>query len=232
CTIRADQAGNDDYTPAPTVTQSFDVTPASQTITFANPGSQVFGTSPTLTATASSTLPVSFSSATTTICTITPAGMLTLVTTGTCTIRADQAGNDDYTPAPTVTQTFDVTGGSPSPPPPSAPSQTGGPHLAALPSGTGYWVVSSAGTLTPYGSAQSYGSMQGRPLNAPIVGIASTPDGQGYWLIAADGGVFSFGDARFFGSMGGQHLNQPVVDIAADPAGGYWLVAADGGIFS
>ena len=49
---------------------------------------------------------------------------------------------------------------------------------------------------TPYD-----GSMGGRPLNSPIVGLQSTPTG-GYWLVAADGGIFTFGDARFFGRRG------------------------------
>ena len=49
--------------------------------------------------------------------------------------------------------------------------------------------------------------MGGRPLNQPVVGMASTPDGKGYWLVAADGGIFSFGDAVFHGSMGGIPLN-------------------------
>ena len=37
--------------------------------------------------------------------------------------------------------------------------------------------------------------MGGRPLNAPVVGIAATPDGGGYWEVASDGGIFAFGDA-------------------------------------
>ena len=36
-----------------------------------------------------------------------------------------------------------------------------------------------------------YGSMGGRRLDAPIVGMASTPDGRGYWLVASDGGIFA-----------------------------------------
>ena len=77
------------------------------------------------------------------------------------------------------------------------------------------------------------GSMGGKHLNAPIVGIAATADGGGYWLVAKDGGVFAFGDAKFYGSRGGQALNAPVVGIAADIAtGGYWEVASDGGIFN
>jgi hypothetical protein len=96
----------------------------------------------------------------------------------------------------------------------------------------GVLIVSPGGAITT-SNAIFYGSLNGTPLNAPIVGIAMTPDNQGYWLVASDGGVFAFGDATFYGSMGGTRLNQPVVGIAADDAtGGYWLVAADGGVFS
>jgi len=89
------------------------------------------------------------------------------------------------------------------------------------------------GGVFTYGAAQLAGSMGGRRLDAPVVGMAATPDGGGYWLVAADGGVFSFGDARFYGSMGGHHLNAPIVGMATTPdGGGYWLVAADGGVFN
>jgi uncharacterized protein YhjY with autotransporter beta-barrel domain len=85
------------------------VTPnAAQTITFANPGAQNFGTTPTLSATASSGLSVSFTSGTTAVCTVTAGGALAFVATGTCTINADQVGNAAYAAAPTVTQSFSV----------------------------------------------------------------------------------------------------------------------------
>ena len=54
-----------------------------------------------------------------------------------------------------------------------------------------------------FGDAKFYGSMGGKPLNAPVVNLAPTPDGGGYWLVASDGGVFAFGDAKYYGSMGG-----------------------------
>ncbi|MGD0394055.1 MAG: Ig-like domain repeat protein [Acidimicrobiales bacterium] len=80
--------------------------------------------------------------------------------------------------------------------------------------------------------APFHGSMNGKALNAPVVGMATDPATGGYWLVASDGGVFSF-DAPFHGSMGGRTLNAKVVGMAATPGGGgYWLVAADGGIFS
>jgi predicted outer membrane repeat protein len=93
----------------PASAPSNSVTPkAAQTITFANPGAQTFGTSPTLTATASSALAVTFTSTTTGVCTITTGGTLTFVAAGPCSINADQAGNASFLAAPTVTQSFSV----------------------------------------------------------------------------------------------------------------------------
>ncbi len=109
----------------------------------------------------------------------------------------------------------------------------GGNRLAATPDGLGYWMAGSNGSVTSYGTAVNYGSMAGKPLNKPVVGIAATPDGKGYWLVATDGGVFSFGDAQFYGSTGNIRLNQPIVGITSTLDGrGYWLVASDGGVFS
>ncbi|MBB1270818.1 S-layer family protein, partial [Shewanella sp. SR44-3] len=82
--------------------------PQAQTITFANPGAQSFGTTPSLTATASSGLIPSFTSATTAVCTITSGGNLTFVASGTCTINANQGGNASYAAAPQVSQSFSV----------------------------------------------------------------------------------------------------------------------------
>lgn len=90
-----------------------------------------------------------------------------------------------------------------------------GVSAAAGHSGTGCWVASSDGGVTAGGTAQVFGSMKGRPLQAPIVGMALTPDDAGYWLTAADGGIFAFGDAAFQGSMGGIPLTEPVVGMAA-----------------
>ena len=97
----------------------------------------------------------------------------------------------------------------------------------------GALVTAADGGVFAFCGAPFYGSMGGKPLDKPVVGITSTHDGQGYWLVASDGGVFSFGDATFQGSMAGSHLNAPMVAIAANPDGtGYWTAAADGGVFS
>ncbi len=63
CTITATQGGDADYAPAPNVTQSLHVQ-ATQMITFAQPGGAAAGTKVTLTATATSGLPVTFRSGT------------------------------------------------------------------------------------------------------------------------------------------------------------------------
>ncbi|MGI2111932.1 beta strand repeat-containing protein, partial [Shewanella frigidimarina] len=86
------------------------VTPkAVQTISFANPGAQSFGTTPTLNATASSGLTPTFTSSTTGVCTISTGGALSFVTTGACSINADEAGSGSYLPAAQVSQSFSVT---------------------------------------------------------------------------------------------------------------------------
>ncbi len=97
----------------------------------------------------------------------------------------------------------------------------------------GYWMVATDGGIFALGGAPFYGSMGGRSLAAPMVGMAPTPHDGGYWTVARDGGVFSFGNAHFHGSMGGHRLAAPIVGMASTPSGnGYWLVAADGGVFS
>ena len=105
--------------------------------------------------------------------------------------------------------------------------------MASTPTGNGYWLVHSNGSVEAFGSAANDGDLSGQSLNAPIVAMAATPDGGGYWLVSADGGIFSFGDAYYYGSAGNLQLDSPVVGMAVTPDGkGYWLVASDGDVFS
>jgi hypothetical protein len=126
-------------------------------------------------------------------------------------------------PSAEAVHAFSGSAGLPGPPspPPSAPANSS------------YWLVASDGGIFSFGNAQFFGSMGGKPLNAPIVGMTPTASRGGYWLVASDGGIFNYGDAQFYGSMGGKPLNKPIVGMAATPdGGGYWEVASDGGIFS
>ena len=107
-----------------------------------------------------------------------------------------------------------------------------GPTLTlAMFTNGGYRLVASDGGIFAF-NAPFYGSMGGKHLDKPVVGIAADAATGGYWEVASDGGIFAF-NAPFYGSMGGKPLNKPMVGIAADAAtGGYWEVASDGGIFA
>jgi Immunoglobulin domain len=109
CTIDANQAGNSDYAPATLVPQTFSVNGEAQTVTFGNPGTQTAGTPLTLSATATSGLTVTFSSATPSICMVSGTNV-TFLASGTCTIDANQAGNSTYAAATMVPQSFTVNG--------------------------------------------------------------------------------------------------------------------------
>jgi len=112
CSISANQAGNATYAPATPVTQSFVVslfTGTAQTITFGPLSNVPLGTKPfAITATASSGLAVSFTSATTGVCTVS-GNTVTIVAAGFCSITASQPGNSTYATATPVTRTFTVS---------------------------------------------------------------------------------------------------------------------------
>ena len=83
-----------------------------QTITFAQPLNMVLGSTPAaLSATSSSGLTVSFTSTTTGECTVS-GSTLTILTAGTCSITASQAGNGSYSAAPNVVKSFSIYSGS------------------------------------------------------------------------------------------------------------------------
>jgi hypothetical protein len=110
CTITANQAGNDNYDTAHQVSRSFTIAPGPQTITFAQPVSQTFasGKLVALPASASSGLPVTRTSLTLDVCTISGTSAR-LLGTGTCSIRVTQAGNGNFNSAAAVTRSFTVT---------------------------------------------------------------------------------------------------------------------------
>ncbi|HTA45935.1 MAG TPA: SBBP repeat-containing protein, partial [Bryobacteraceae bacterium] len=112
CTVTASQAGNVTYAAAPPVVRSFQVSPSAQTITFGALSNASFSPGTiTLTATASSGLPVNYASTTQAVCTAS-GNAITLVATGTCSITASQSGNNNYAPAAPVSQSFTVNRGS------------------------------------------------------------------------------------------------------------------------
>jgi hypothetical protein len=122
CTVTAFQPGssqlgglqtgkhNEGYEAAAPATRSIQVQDT-QTIAFAPPKGAVAGAAVSLTATASSGLPVFFRSDTPAVCTVSGTTATTL-TPGTCTITATQDGNNDYLPATGMARSFSVRAGT------------------------------------------------------------------------------------------------------------------------
>ena len=110
-TITATQAGQAPWLSA-TASQPFIVTATprvDQTITFADiPNKTVQSANFNLSATASSSLPVSFAVVSGTSATVESNGTVTITGAGVTTIRASQDGNGSYNPAPTVEKTLTV----------------------------------------------------------------------------------------------------------------------------
>ena len=146
-----------------------------QTITFGNPGAQNFGTAPTLGATAGSGLPVTFTSATTGVCTITSGGTLTFVTAGSCTIDADQPGNGAWNAAPTASQTFTVNAIVPSAP--TIGTATAGDAQATV----SFTAPASNGgaTVTGYTATANPGGATGTAAASPIT-VSGLTNGVSY----------------------------------------------------
>lgn len=113
-TVRATQVGNATYSAAAPVEQSFTVAKASQSITFPVIANRLFGAgNVTLSATVSTGLPIVYSVAGG------PATvngtLLTISGAGTISVRASQAGNTNYLPAPDVTVSFTVSANTAAP---------------------------------------------------------------------------------------------------------------------
>jgi hypothetical protein len=167
CTVNADQPGDATYGVAPRVQQSFTIggpsAPSVQSISFTSStpsgafvGGPVYGVS----ASASSGLPVSFSihPASAGVCTLAGASV-SFVGSGTCTIRADQAGNASYQAAPQVSQSFavNIAGQTISftSAPPSGAATGGATYTVTAAASSGLVVTFSSGSPTVCGVSGS-----------------------------------------------------------------------------
>jgi hypothetical protein len=102
CTIKADQAGNSIYSAAPQASLSFSISATAkktQKITFGVAPTITLGKPGTVSAKADSGLPVTFSSTTTEICTVSGTMVTALKANKLCRIVATQAGNETYAAA-------------------------------------------------------------------------------------------------------------------------------------
>jgi uncharacterized protein YjdB len=111
-TITASQAGNDAYNPAIDVQRAFIVNKGNQTISFNPLNSKLFSEGTfNLTATATSTLPVTYESSNTSVATVS-GSTVTFTGVGTADITATQDGNGNYNPAQNVVRTLTVNKGN------------------------------------------------------------------------------------------------------------------------
>jgi hypothetical protein len=107
CTLTASQAGDDNYNPAADVQNAVEAQKADQSITLTPPVSPAaYATSFDLEASASSGLPVSFDVSG--VCGLAGTTVSMIGGTGTCTIVAMQAGDDNYNPATNVISTIEA----------------------------------------------------------------------------------------------------------------------------
>jgi hypothetical protein len=154
CIVTGNQAGSNNYFAASQVLQSFNVGKANQAITISSPvpsGASVRGGTNTLVASSTSGLSDTYSSLTSSVCSVTGV-TVAYVAAGTCTVAADQSGSSLYNPAPQVTQTFTVAKGAQAivfqTPPPSNPvfGQTYSPTAVASPSNLQVAITSATPT--------------------------------------------------------------------------------------
>jgi uncharacterized protein (TIGR03437 family) len=143
CSITASQVGNG--TTAPTAaTQTFTITPGTQSITFATPGDVTLPVAPfSLVASASpSLLPVTFVSTSSSVCTVS-GSTVSVLAAGVCAITASQSGNNNWAAAIPISRQFIVKAAQSSsdgnsgiegenggnPPPPSNPLSLSPPNV-------------------------------------------------------------------------------------------------------
>lgn len=112
CVINANQTGDATFSAAPQLQQSFAVVSGAQTISFTSVApapAVVGGPTYTVTATATSGLPVAFTidAAASAVCSIAGAAV-SFTAAGTCVINANQPGNASFGAAPQVQQSFVV----------------------------------------------------------------------------------------------------------------------------
>jgi len=170
CTIAADQSGDDNFAPALQATQSIRVLiDPVQTIQFGVPPVLALYGTAGLTATATSGLPVRYSSLSPGICSVNrDTGVVTALASGNCTIAADQTGDANYSAALQVTQTLSVGDAGPV----AAPSAPTG-IKAALGSVPDTVVISFVGPASSGGSPVTGYTVASIPAGISASGPAS-----------------------------------------------------------
>jgi hypothetical protein len=177
-------ATDNNFAAANDATTTLTVNKANQTITFAPLANKTFGDPDfSVSATASSGLAVTFTVGATDQCTITGA-LVHLTGAGSCTVKADQAGNGNYNAAPQMPQTFSIGKATP------LVVATGGtfPYDGLPKAGTGTATGVGGANLTPVTlsysgtGATTYGPTATAPTNAGTYTVTATFAGDANYL--------------------------------------------------
>ncbi len=224
CLINATQGGDTNWNVATPAQQSITIGGQSQTITFGAISDRRLDQSPfNVSATATpSGLTVSFTSATTSVCTVsgTNGKTVTLQTVGLCTIDADQGGNSTYDPASQVSRSFTVTKGNRSV---SFTSTNPGSVIVGASPYTPTASATSGLTPTIALDAGSIGcTLDGGVVNFTAVGIClinATQGGDTNWNVAtpAQQSITIGGQSQTitFGAISDRRLDQSPFDVSA-----------------
>ena len=111
--------------------------------------------------------------------------------------------------------------------------------IAAIPNGSGYWIVDSQGSVYAFPSSAPW--CGNAPSGSVIVGIAADPTADGYWLLGSNGAIYALAEGDCGNGvpyLGGANEFSPppsgsIVGMTAMPNGsGYWLVASNGGVYN
>jgi hypothetical protein len=172
---------------------------ATQIVSFNPPGQILLSQSPfTLTATASSGLPVSFTSTTNGVCTVSGSN-LRAIAAGICSITATQAGNAIYGPATAVSRSLSIV------------SPSGGGTLSVSAA-----AITIAASLSARQATQSVTiSFQTYTWGAPTYSIATTTNQGAGWLSASP----ATGTMTQTSSNGVPYTYTAVINISVNAAG-------------
>lgn len=191
CTIQASAGSDSNYQAASPISQTLVVGTANQSITFNQiPDKELGDVAFRAMANASSGLAVNFTTVTSnTICTVSTAGLVTIVGEGQCSVTANQAGNSQVGAAQSVTRVFTVRPEGSSAPFITAVSYGDGSLTATLiaPSFTGGNSILDYSLFAYNASNQNVALVTGcdasaTPVRCTITGLTN---GQAYTLKAA-----------------------------------------------
>ena len=181
CIIAANQPGTVNYNPAAQVTQSFAINPIAQSISMTAVTGLAVGTAATLASTTTSGLTVTYASTTPAVCTVS-GNVVSAIAVGTCTIIANQAGNNNYNAATQVSQNITVAQGSQTITFGAAPSlSVGGTGTVSATAGSGLTVTFTSLTA-------SVCTVSGAVVTGVAAGtctIAANQGGNANWMPAA-----------------------------------------------